>query len=481
MRKRKSVSPGTSGRLKKNGKPGKSRKPGRGPLTAAARYLTARTNPAHSRRSQKLNMQLRVLYPGDPDAVENYYVNRTAGLLRIICLLALICIPAAFFTRGGTQPVNGQGLKRPGYGQGTDSAVLCVEAEWESEPALLENIEVEIGSRKYTREQAEEFLLQARDELDEIMLGENPSEDEVRLPLVLPGSLCGGRVRAQYLTVPYGYISENGQIEKDVDETGQIVEIRATLTCQEESIVCEKAVLLLPPVLDEASEFRADVEAEIAQADRDSASEPYLKLPQQAGGKQLRWMVSREGQSRFFAALLVILPALLFVRSGQKVDEKARARERELGQDYGLLMWKLTMLLGAGLTVHDAFFRIAGRAEKGSRTGGGQAERYVYREMRYTCMQIQRGVSEAQAYEQFGRRCGLPQYVRLGTMLSQSLRKGTKGLAQTLEKEMENAMTDRRDRARKLGEEAGTRLLFPMVLMLGVVLAVLIVPAFMSM
>ena len=31
------------------------------------------------------------------DAVENYYVNRTAGLLRVICLLALICIPAAFF------------------------------------------------------------------------------------------------------------------------------------------------------------------------------------------------------------------------------------------------------------------------------------------------------------------------------------------------------------------------------------------------
>lgn len=34
--------------------------------------------------------------------------------------------------------------------------------------------------------------------------------------------------------------------------------------------------------------------------------------------------------------------------------------------------------------------------------------------------------------------------------------------------------------ARKMGEQAGTKLLFPMMLMFGIVLVVLIVPAFLS-
>ena len=43
------------------------------------------------------------------------------------------------------------------------------------------------------------------------------------------------------------------------------------------------------------------------------------------------------------------------------------------------------------------------------------------------------------------------------------------------------ALEERRARARKAGEQAGTKLLFPMMLMLLVVLVVIMVPAFMSM
>ena len=46
--------------------------------------------------------------------------------------------------------------------------------------------------------------------------------------------------------------------------------------------------------------------------------------------------------------------------------------------------------------------------------------------------------------------------------------------------EAEEAMEDRRQLAKKMGEEAGTRLLFPMILMLLVVLVILIVPAVLS-
>ena len=72
-------------------------------------------------------------------------------------------------------------------------------------------------------------------------------------------------------------------------------------------------------------------------------------------------------------------------------------------------------------------------------------------------------------------------YVRLGALLSQNLRKGTKGLTQLLKTEALQAFEDRKANARRRGEEAGTKLLLPMFLMLSVVLVIVIVPAFLSM
>ena len=98
--------------------------------------------------------------------------------------------------------------------------------------------------------------------------------------------------------------------------------------------------------------------------------------------------------------------------------------------------------------------------------------------MRQTCHEMDSGVTEAEGYENFGRRCDLQIYIRLGALLSQNLRKGTKGLSELLKLESIQAFEERKARAKRLGEEAGTKLLLPMFLMLVVVLIIVIVPAF---
>ena len=42
-------------------------------------------------------------------------------------------------------------------------------------------------------------------------------------------------------------------------------------------------------------------------------------------------------------------------------------------------------------------------------------------------------------------------------------------------------MEQRRERVLQLGETAGTKLLFPMIIMLGLVMGIILVPAFMTM
>ncbi len=109
-----------------------------------------------------------------------------------------------------------------------------------------------------------------------------------------------------------------------------------------------------------------------------------------------------------------------------------------------------------------------------------QKLRPAYEEMVVTCREIESGVGERTAYEHFGERCGGRRYRKLSSLLIQNAKKGTKGLAALLEQEAEEAFEERKNSAKKLGEEAGTKLLFPMLLMLGIVIAIIMVPALLS-
>ena len=62
--------------------------------------------------------------------------------------------------------------------------------------------------------------------------------------------------------------------------------------------------------------------------------------------------------------------------------------------------------------------------------------------------------------------------MRFGALLSQNLKRGSKGLADLLRLEAVNAFEERKRAAKKAGEEVGTKLLAPMFFMLTVVLVI---------
>ena len=90
------------------------------------------------------------------------------------------------------------------------------------------------------------------------------------------------------------------------------------------------------------------------------------------------------------------------------------------------------------------------------------------------------GVSELQAYRLFGTRCRSQKYIKLVSLLEQNAKLGASGFLSTLQQESRDALQERKSHARQLGEEAGTKLLLPMILMLAIVMVVIIVPAFVS-
>ena len=136
------------------------------------------------------------------------------------------------------------------------------------------------------------------------------------------------------------------------------------------------------------------------------------------------------------------------------------------------------MLLSTGTTVKHAWEKMVHNYEEQKASIGNQL---VYEEMKTTLYEMQGGIPEAEAYERFGKRCNATTYLKFGAQLSQNLRKGSKGISNLLRMEAIQAFENRKSIAKRKGEEAGTKLLMPMMGMLAIVLIMVMVPAFLTM
>ena len=143
-------------------------------------------------------------------------------------------------------------------------------------------------------------------------------------------------------------------------------------------------------------------------------------------------------------------------------------------REYPDVVHTLVLYLGAGMTIRGAMQRM-------SREKEGKVCTPIYEEIAYACRELHAGVSEGLAYEHLGKRTGLQEYVRLCTLLTQNLKKGNAALLIRLKEEAGRASAERLQTVRKLSEEAGTKLLIPMVMMLGAVMLMIMIPAFSAM
>lgn len=429
--------------------------------------------------NSELNQELITLSGGRRDAVRTYYEQKAAFFLQVLTAGVAVAAVVGILSLLDAENTAVEELTRPGYGEGDRTEWLQVKLEGEEE---AKELEVRVRERSYTQQEKQKLLDTALAELEELLPGENSSLDEVRTDLNMPAQLTSGAVSVSWVTVPYGVVDSQGRLTGAQEEDGTLVELKGTLTCFGQEAVYTAYARIFPPLQDEETQIQSAILKEVEKADLQKPYEASVVLPEEMDGRRLFW--SREHSNPFFSILFLTLAAAagLYIQKDHEVHKKAEKRREQLLLDYPDLMWKMTMLLGAGMSIRGAFMRISEEylREKKRKKSKKIPIRYVYEEVTYACMEMQSGISEAQAYERFGKRCQLPEYIRLGTVLSQNLKKGAKGLSGMLEMEADASLTDRKNQAKQIGEKAGTRLLLPMVLMLGVVLAILMIPAFLS-
>lgn len=401
-------------------------------------------------------------------------VYKRAG---IIAAASVLCFAGVFLWDNLRQiETNETGqkiLQRNPHGQGDSSAQLRASIG-ENE----EEFSVTVSEQEYTEEELDAVFQEASEDLEKLILGENESLDEVRDDLELISEIPETGISVSWEIDNYEVMDLQGNlISENLTDDGTLVKLSASLLYGERQAVHEFYAKVYPTMISRAERQMSDLKEEIARADEETAAEDHLVLPDQINGERVEW--SYTADTRAFAILILGAgtAAMICVSKDQSGKEEEKRRIRQMKTDYPQIINKFNLYIGAGMTIRRAWSCIADDYEKKRERYG---KRVAYEEMIYTLHEIQGGAPEGECYEKYGNRCGISRYRKFGTMLSQNLRKGSRGITDLLEREAEEAFEDRKNMAKKLGEEAGTKLMIPMFIMLSVVFVIVTVPAFFS-
>lgn len=214
----------------------------------------------------------------------------------------------------------------------------------------------------------------------------------------------------------------------------------------------------------------------LEQYNQEKNSKDYYYLPAEWKGKKFQWETPADNSGSLLSALAFAAAIVLMLKKAREEQEQKVKRSEQLLMDYPALVMKFTLLVQAGMTERKAFQKISLDYRRGHT---GKA-RFAYEEILAACNEMESGVSEAEAYRRFGERCAQIKYKTFATLLIQNLQKGSRRMSDMLEKESLEAWDERKRKARVLGEAAATKLLLPMAMMLMVVMAVIMIPAFLS-
>lgn len=362
-------------------------------------------------------------------------------------------------------------LKRPSYGEEPVTVPVNI---WVEEDSLALDAAIELFPPQYDINQAENYVEEVKKKIPDCIIGRNASFDSVESNLNLINEIPGYPVSIKWYSDNYELVDSYGNVNPCKEEG--VARLTAVITCCDYSSEYFVEVNVPPRQVDDAQRLLSDIQEQVEQAQ--NGGEEYVTLPAVVDGKSITYTRLKDHEQSLIIPLLGLAAAGAVIAGDFK--QKKNAKEKRLKQmqyDYSEVVSKLTLLIGAGMTVRKAWERIVldyklQKKEKGIRS--------IYEEMAESYNQLKAGIPENVVYERFGQRCGLKEYLKFSSLICQNLKKGTRDLVSLLELEAADAFENRKNLARKYGEEAGTKLLVPMVLMLVIVMVVIMVPAMMS-
>ena len=426
-------------------------------------------------RQSGIGSSLKLLHPELEETyqVQAFYVRQYSLVLLVIFVGSLLSLGMMLAAKGESVLQEGGFIERKTYGQGNRDVILSAQVEGEEAEEIFYTVE----ERKYTEEEAAHIFREAVSKLGAAVLGDNDSLENVTENLNLMTSMEGYPFQIVWESDDYALVQTDGSVRNEALEESAVVMLTARFLYEEQEFREVFPVRILPAVLTAREQLVKEIEQSLEEQNLSSRTDRALTLPDKIGLKNVIWKEVVQDSSGILFLLMCVAAFLVYYAGEREVEKRLAERNRELLQDYPEIIHKLALYMGAGMTIRNAFGKMGNDYGKQKPPG---KKRYVYEEIILLCRELQSGTAEPEAYAHLGKRCRLQPYMKLGTLLSQNIRKGSGDLLIKLRQEVSAAFEERKNRAKKAGEEAGTKLLLPMMMMLCIVMVLIMIPAYLT-
>ena len=402
-------------------------------------------------------------------ALVDFQLKQITILYRGVILLsgmALLLILSACLTREYTF------IRNP-FGKGEKEIQLELEGEGERE-----EISFILEEQKLTRKEEDEVFQDFFRLLKKEMKGENPSLDQVRQPLNFAEKLDGYPFLVTYEPEDLLLIDWSGDLgekglkipEGESERTGILVEATYKDYSRQERI----PITLLAQKKASISIFERFQEA---LTRRESSSRDSRDFSVDSSWRDITIREASRATLWKLPPLLLGVILLLLLRNHSLIGEKKRLRHKQNMEDFPLIVHLLTLYMGAGLSFSNAVERICRDYEKSLEA---RDQRYSFEQMRMMNHCLHMGLRPGEVCLEWGSHFQEKVYGRFAMLLTQSFTKGAREIRSMMEKEQQDAFQVQIDYIRREGEEASTRLLFPMILLLFITMILVMFPAFMQ-
>lgn len=421
--------------------------------------------------SRQVERDLLQLYPGENVQYlrTEYYVKKLSTMLTVLLLGGIFGITAKISADGKVLLKDDGSIPRGSYLEGRQEIQVIAGMEEGS-------LEIQIGlePRRLSWEETEELADSFLEQLPVLILGKNDSLLQVSHDLELLEEYEGYPFQVEWKSSRPDILGSSGSV-REVREAQQLL---LTVSFKYEEYEREEIleVTIVSPLRTTEELIYRDLEEYLISSEENSRGEEMWILPEQWEGRDIVWSQKVEDNSLLLCAAALAVAVLVYWMSDKDLHQQLEKRHQSLRREYPDLVHRLALFVGAGMTVRGAIGKISVDYEKKRESTGRRIP--AYEEMLRTCRELQSGTSEGAALEHFGRRTGQQEYIRLSTLLMQNVKRGNSTLLERLREEADKAGEEKLMESKRLGEEAGTKLLVPMVMMLAVVMVMIMVPAF---
>lgn len=369
-------------------------------------------------------------------------------------------------------------LNRNSFGGGTKEVQISLKKDKENK-----KITYKLGEQKLSTTEMKKIYKRFFKKLKKQMAGANTGLDKVTMSLNLPENIEGYPFEITYEFLEDGYIFLDGTLNKREQQKLKDGESYTTyITAKVSYRQYRQSKRYKIQIFPKEDTFRHDLffkaEQYLKRKEQKNRYNTQIKIPSSYKGIKIgngQKGIGSWGVLILFITISLFIPVHNYIKLREKGDECQVEAER----DFPVIVHLLTLYMGAGLSFFSSVRRINHnyQSQKKENKKGKTKEKYAFEKIIFMERQMNNGVSQKEACHNWGMQFKTDSYQKLSLILIQSFTKGAKEAAMLMETEEKEAFRKRVDRARKEGEEAATRLLFPMILLLGEVMLLVMYPA----